>query len=287
MFEMKGYFFGLICVGCSILFWTFSQGCNQNGNIPAGDRELARVYNKTLYLSAIGHLVPDDTPPDDSILITRAFVQRWVYDQLLMYEAERNIPKDLNIDQLVRDYRASLVRFNFEQQIIAEKLDSTVSETELLSFYETNKDQFQLESTILKSLVIKVPKDAPAAELNKLWYGKEDAKLKAFCEKWAVLALLDSEKWYKIEEVAAILPQGTLNAQNVAPNREGILTDGDFRYYYRVLETIKGKETAPLEFVREQASKVILHRRKQQLLEQWKEQLYQKELRRENIKIVM
>ena len=68
----------------------------------------------------------------------------------LMYEAERNIPKDLNIDELVRDYRASLVRFNFEEQLIAEKLDSSVSEAETKAFYENNKDQFQLESTILK-----------------------------------------------------------------------------------------------------------------------------------------
>ncbi|MCK6694032.1 MAG: hypothetical protein L6Q97_18265, partial [Thermoanaerobaculia bacterium] len=64
------------------------------------------------------------------------------------------------------------------------------------------------------------------------------------------------------------------------------LSDGDFRYYYRVLESVKGKETAPFEYVREQASKVILHKRKQQLLEKWKEDLYQKELRRENIQIV-
>jgi hypothetical protein len=31
---------------------------------------------------------------------------------------------------------------------------------------------------------------------------------------------------------------------------------------------------------------VILHKRKQELLERWKEDLYQKELRRENVKII-
>ncbi|MDX2133553.1 MAG: peptidylprolyl isomerase [Saprospiraceae bacterium] len=268
--------------------WPILPGCSGRGRVPENDVELARVYNKTLLLSATGHVVPEGTPPDDSVLMLRAYVQRWVYDQLLMYEAERNIPQDLNIDQLVRDYRASLVRFNFEQRIIAEQLDSTIAESELQSFYENNKDQFQLENTILKCLLIKVPKDAPVSELNKMWYSRNDrerAGMQAFCDKWAVLAFLDPEKWYKIEEVAAILPQGTLTAQNAAPNREGALSDGDFRYYYRVLETVKSKETAPLEFVREQASKVILHLRKQKLLEAWKEQLYQKELRRENIKL--
>jgi hypothetical protein len=274
----------------SLLTLLHAAGCGSKSNAPAeGDKLLATVYNKNLYASQLEGVVPEGVSPEDSVLMVSAYSKRWVYDQLLMYEAERNIPKDLDIDQLVRDYRASLVRFNFEQQIIAEKLDSTVSEAELKAFYENNKDQFQLESTILKFLLIKIPGDAPQGELNKLWYSKKDAdqaKLNAFAKQWATMALLDREKWYKLDEVAALLPKGTLTSDNVGSRREGTLSDGDFRYYYRVLETVKGKETAPFDYVREQASKVILHKRKQQLLETWKEDLYQKELRRENIKIL-
>ncbi|MCB0577003.1 MAG: hypothetical protein KDC61_20765, partial [Saprospiraceae bacterium] len=106
-----------------------------------------------------------------------------------------------------------------------------------------------------------------------------------FAKQWNAFALLDREKWYKLEEVAALLPKGTLTPDNVASRREGTLSDGDFRYYYRVLETVQGKATAPFDYVKEQASKVILHKRKQEMLERWKEDLYQKELRRENVKI--
>lgn len=264
--------------------------CSDPNNAPKeGDKLLAKVYNKDLYLSQLEGIVPEGTSASDSVLMVTAYTQRWVREQLLMYEAERNIPKDLNIDKLVRDYRASLVRFNFEQQIIAEKLDSTVSEAELKAFYENNKDQFQLESTILKCQLLKLPPNAPQNELNKLWYSRsasDEAKLRAYAKQWAALALLDKEKWYKLDEVAALLPKGTLSSDNVGSRREGTLSDGDFQYYYRVLETVKGKETAPYEYVKEQASKVILHKRKQQLLEKWKEDLYQKELRRENIQIV-
>lgn len=264
--------------------------CGDADNPPKeGDKLLAKVYNKNLYLSQLEGIVPEGTTANDSVLMVTAYVQRWVRDQLLMYEAERNIPKDLNIDKLVRDYRASLVRFNFEQQIVAEKLDSTVSDAELKAFYENNKDQFQLESTILKFQLLKLPPNAPLNDLNKIWYSRgasDEVKLRNYAKQWAALALLDTEKWYKLDEVAALLPKGTLSSDNVGSRREGTLSDGDFRYYYRVLESVKGKETAPFEYVREQASKVILHKRKQQLLEKWKEDLYQKELRRENIQIV-
>lgn len=275
-----------ILLFCALALWH----CGDTDNPPKeGDKLLAKVYNKSLYLSQLEDIVPEGTAANDSVLMVTAYVQRWVRDQLLMYEAERNIPKDLNIDKLVRDYRASLVRFNFEQQIVAEQLDSTVSDAELKAFYENNKDQFQLESTILKFQLLKLPPNAPLNELNKIWYSRsasDEAKLRNYAKQWAALALLDTEKWYKLDEVAALLPKGTLSSDNVGSRREGTLSDGDFRYYYRVLESVKGKETAPFEYVREQASKVILHKRKQQLLEKWKEDLYQKELRRENIQIV-
>jgi hypothetical protein len=254
-----------------------------------GDKLLAQVYNKNLYLSELDGIVPEGVTKEDSALIISAYTQRWAREQLLMYEAERNIPKDLDIDELVRSYRASLVRFNFEEKIIAEKLDSTITEAELKTYYENNKDQFQLESTILKCLLLKFPLQAPQAEINKLWYSRnptDENKLKALARQWNAAALLDRQKWYKLEEVAALLPKGTLSSDNIGSRREGTLSDGDARYYYRVLEVVQGKTTAPFDYVREQASKVILHKRKQELLEKWKEELYQKELRRENVKIL-
>ncbi|MEQ1744703.1 MAG: peptidylprolyl isomerase [Saprospiraceae bacterium] len=268
----------------------FLWQCGSSDSPPKeGDRLLAKVYNKSLYLSELEGIVPEYSTPSDSVLMVTAFAQRWIRDQLLMYEAERNIPKDLNIDKLVRDYRASLVRFNFEEQIIAEKLDSTVSETELKNYYENNKDQFQLESTILKCQFLKLLPNSPQYEFNKIWYGRtasDAAKLRNYAKQWAPLALLDTEKWYKLEEIAALLPKGTLSSDNVGSRREGTLSDGDFRYCYRVLETVKGKETAPFEYVKEQASKVILHKRKLELLERWKEDLYQQELRRQNVQVL-
>lgn len=270
-----------------LLALLFSAACG-GGGASTDDVALAQVYNKTLLLSELEGVVPEGTPPTDSALMVSAYVQRWVREQLLMYEAERNIPKDLDIDELVRNYRASLVRFNFEEQIIAEKLDSTVSEDELREYYEGNKDQFQLESTILKCQLLKLRPEAPQAEINKLWNSRKDSdkpKLAAFAKMWAEVALLDEEKWYKLEDIAAILPDGTLSPDNINSRREGTLSDGGIRYYYRVAEAVQGKTTAPFDYAREQASKVILHHRKQRLLEKWKEELYQKELRRENIKI--
>ena len=264
------------------------SGCGSSTSPKADDKLLAKVYNKSLFLSALDGVVPDGVTKEDSALMVDAYVQRWAREQLLMYEAERNIPKDIDIDELVRSYRASLVRFNFEEQLIAEKMDSTVAESELLSFYENNKAQFQLESMILKCLILKLPGNEDESAINKLWNSNnpsDEAKLKTLARQKAQITLLDRDKWYKLEEVAAILPKGTLTPDNMGSRREGTLKEGDYRYYYRVLETAQGKSTAPFDYVKEQATRIILHKRKQDLLDKWKEDLYQKELKRENIKI--
>ncbi|MCB0525873.1 MAG: peptidyl-prolyl cis-trans isomerase [Saprospiraceae bacterium] len=271
----------LLCVAVA------SVHCGNAESDKTDDVLLAKVYNKSLYLSELDGVVPEDVSQEDSALMVAAYVQRWARDQLLMYEAERNIPKDLNIDELVRNYRASLVRFNFEEQIIAEKLDSVVTDDEMRNFYDNNKEQFQLESMILKCVVLKIPSDDKSEkEFNKLWNSRKPGdmnKLKSLAAQKAVLALLDEDKWYKLQEVAALLPKGTLTSENMSSRREGTLRDGDFRYYYRVLESAQGKSTAPFDYVKEQASRIILHKRKQDLLENWKKSLYDRELKRENI----
>lgn len=281
---MKYILTSLLALGIALL-----SGCKNSGDVKAGDKLLAKVYNKSLYLSALEGMVPDGVSKEDSALMVSAYIQRWARDQLLMYEAERNIPKDLDIDELVRNYRASLVRFNFEEQIIAEKLDSTVTDAELKTYYQNNQDQFQLESTILKCQLLKIPADASSSDINKIWNSNnpdDDAKLKTLAHQKNAQALLDREKWYKLDDIAALLPSGTLTSENVRSRQEGTLSDGNFRYYYRVLETAQGKTTAPFDYVKEQATRIILHKRKQDLLDKWKEDLYQRELKRENVQIL-
>lgn len=281
--TMKKIFFALLLPSAACM-------CHCGSDSPReGDQPLARVYNKTLYRSSLEGVVPEGTSPEDSALLVSAYMQRWVREQLLMYEAERNIPKDLDIDELVRNYRASLVRYNFEEKIISEKLDSTVTEEELAAFYENNKDQFQLESPIVKCLLIKTSADANAGEIARLWNSRSEpdaARLENMARQYATLALLDRDKWYTLDEIATILPRGTLTPDNTSTRRDGILSDNDYRYFYRILETAQSKTTAPFDYVRGQATRLILHKRKQDLLEKWNEELYQRELKRENVQIL-
>jgi hypothetical protein len=275
-FLLISALFALVLIAC--------KGSSEKEN----DVVIASVYDKKLYKSELTDVVPDGVVGSDSALAVSAYIKRWSLDALMMYQAERNVTYDEELDRLVRDYRASLVRHSFENKLISEQLDSTVSEQELRAFVDKNSDQFQLEATILRCKVLKVPEEAPINEFNKLWSKKgteNEAQLNDAAAKWASVRLLDENKWYRIDEISSLLPKGAITADNVSNRKEGSIRDGNFVYYYRVIEAVRNKETAPFEYSRNKAVVLILHQRKNQIIEKWKADSYDKELRRKNIQI--
>jgi hypothetical protein len=253
------------------------------------DKLLAQVHNRMLYQSDLAGMFPEHCTAEDSSNIVTHFIERWVRDNVLMHEAERNLPKDLNIDELVRDYRASLIRHNFEKTMVNFLLDTIVSDEEKRAYYEKNKEHFSLSTTILRCHLIKVPKTAEGFdELKKLWRGKTDESFTALLElatKQASIYMLEDSTWYKIEDIALQFPKGSISSGNLSEGKDIMLEDKESHYLFRVLEVIRENKLAPISYVDEQISKVILHERKEKLIKEEKEEIYQRELRKNNIKV--
>lgn len=266
-----------------------TMGCSlESGDEAVDDRLLAKVHNKTLYVSELDGMFPEGTSAADSTFIIEVFTRRWIRDAVVLHEAEQNIPSDLNIDKLVRDYRASLIRHNYEKILVEELLENEVTEEDLVAFYEQNKQQYQLETPIVRCYLVKVPLPVPDAnQLRKLWNSDEPADFQAlvdYCNEHAETHLLSGQDWYKVENIALELPKGMVTAGNISQGLEFSRKGKDYQYYFKVLEVKKRQDIAPLSYIKEQARKVILRNRKEELLEQKIEAMYERELRRKNIK---
>lgn len=261
-------------------------GCSSDSS-GEDDPVLARVHQKTLRLSALDGMFPPDATAEDSLLIQSAFVRRWSREAVLQWEAERNLPADLNIDKLVRDYRASLVSSHYEEVLVSERLDSNVSQAELEAYYEEHKQQYQLERPIVRCFFIRVPYPTPEEELlGQLWNNgnvTDTTALRAYCDSLSEISLLNEADWYSLDDIAAQLPDGTLTRENVDSKREFTQRDGTYRYYFKLLELKPRLEIAPLSYVEDQARRIILHGRKRDVLDQAREDIFQRELRRKNV----
>lgn len=265
--------------------------CKNPLNTGVPDKLLATVFNKSLYVSNMEDMFPENASHQDSALVINAYTDRWVREQLIMHEAEQNIPKDLNIDELVQKYRASLILNSYEEQLTTKGLDTTISEPELKAFYERNKEQYQLSTPIVHCYFLKIMKSTPQPDsLQKWWNNPKSAdnliKMQKYAQQYSKSFILEDSSWHRVDDIAILLPKGTVSSDNISEGKEITIKDENFLYYFRALKMMNQKEIAPLSFIKEQASKFILNQRKQQLLETKKQEMYDAELKKNNVKIL-
>ncbi len=275
-----------------VVFWLGSVllfACQKGGGT-GRDKVLATVFDRNLYLSDLKPMIPEGATAEDSTLIINAFVERWVRDAALAHEAELAIPKDLNIDKLVADYRSSLAKNNYEKTLIQQFLDSIVTEQDYLSYYEQNKQQFLLKAPLYKCYFLKIPRKAKGIDKVKKWLKADDVQnideIKSFAINANASFLLNDSVWYQASELIDKFPKDAIGQDELVSKKTITYSDENFKYFLKILNKIDAGEVSPLEKVRNQIKLVILHQRKKKLLREKKEALYERAMRGNNIKIM-
>jgi DNA-binding transcriptional ArsR family regulator len=244
---------------------------------------LAEVYDNKLYVADIQPFLPQDATEEDSLLFISTYVERWAKEAIMLHEAEKNWSEEINIDALVENYRASLIRQHYEEQLIENELIKKIDEEELREFYEKNKAQYELEAPIVRALLIKLPRSVgKPSEFNRWWDNAQSDsssfnQLKAFVQLHSEEVYLSDSIWYDLKEINTILPEGSITEDNVRTKREFTQRDDDYEYFYRNLEVINKRAIAPFEYIEAQASRFILQQRKNELLQERRKELYETE----------
>ena len=282
---MKSRFYFLLLIGgCWCL------GCTPKTEVVQdNDTLLAKAHKQSLYLSDLEGMFPAGSTREDSTLFVNAFVERWVRERLLLHEAELNVPHDVNIDALVRDYRSTLVLHNYEKILIESDLDSTITEAEIQTFYDENKDEYQLKNPIIRCQFLKIPVSAPNIDQVTTWWQSTDEndaiRLMNYCNKNAEIYYLNEKNWSEIDKIAKHLPKGVLTNANVHTQKNYQHKDENYLYILKVLEVVSNNQPLPIGYIENRAKKVILHQRKIKLIEDKKEALYEAEVNRNNVQI--
>ncbi len=272
---------------CLILIGSF--GCNRfNKPTDSEDTLLASVFDRNLHMSELEDLIPSGSTAVDSQQFIKSYITRWIKSALMMEEAEKNIPADLELDKLVNMYRESLILHNYEKLLVEKNIDTTVNEQLLLDHYQENKDDYQLKYTIIRSVYVKLKaKDSAVKKLAKA--------LKASKLDWSNLqqlikfsepeTRLDTSSWVKALEVIESTPGNQITIRNLSKGKLYEIEKDGFKHFLKVLEVARADGTAPYSFVRDQILKLVQHQQKSKLLEKLRDDLYNREISRQNIKI--
>ncbi len=252
---------------------------------------LARVYENNLYLSDIGHIFPENVSISDSVLILQNFVNKWVKQQLILQKAELNLTEEQkDVTQQIDEYRSSLLIYKYEQNLVAQKLDTVISMDEVKAYYDENPSTFSLDDHLLKCLFIKIPLDAPDLYRIRQIYRSEREQdvqeLESYCFQYAVKYDYFDDDWVTFESIARELPREIRNPEHyLRYNRYIEQQDSLYRYMVNIREYQLAGSVSPLAFVEEKIKTIILNKRKVQFINDLENNIYMDALNKGNFTV--
>ncbi len=243
---------------------------------------VAECYGKYLYESDLIGIVPENTPIMDSIQRVSNFIDSWIKRQVLVHQAEINLNKEeLDLKKQLEEYRNSLVIYAYESQLINQKLDTVISEDEIADYYEQNKEDFQLRSTMVRVAYVILKEDCKQkADFKKLLSDRDTLLLQNIdiqATYYAVKSNVDVDKWVRLDELTNIIPIEIFNAESFLKKKKFVCFDmNEYTYMVRFVDYLLEESISPLEMVSDNIKSVILAQRKEALLEKMNVALYEK-----------
>jgi len=267
------------------------SSCNLFQKREAGPKPVAKVFNTYLYVSDLEGLIPKGASKEDSLSIVKKYIDQWAHEQILIQQAENNIDKKkLDINKQMEDYKNSLIIYAYEQELIRQKLDTGVSDDEIQKYYDDNKKDFELKNDIVKISYVKVGKNAPNLDKLKGWLTSTDPKdkdkLSKYCYQFAQNFFLNDDVWLMFDDVLKEVPIQTFNPDLFLQNNRFVqIADSANVYFLGIKGYMIKNSTSPLSFEKENIRKIVLNKRKMDMIEEMKKNLYDQAISHNNITV--
>lgn len=266
---------------CFILIAFVSLLCSCKKTQPINDADvLVRVKDRSLTRPEVEKLIPRSASSADSLLIAESFIKKWVKDALVYEVAFRNLGNEkAEVDRLVEEYRHSLVRYRYQEQLVEERLSATIQESDKLNYYEQNEKQFVLDKGLIKGLFLKIPVDAPGLSEVKGWYKSSSEASLEKIEKYSVqnAAIYDYfyDKWVDFDEVMDNIPLHVANPNEfLKANKTVEVSDSSYCYLLNIKEYLPKGSVAPYDYAGPQIMEMLTNLRKVEFLKKFEEELY-------------
>lgn len=252
---------------------------------------VAQVYAYRLYNSELAEMIPDGTSAADSLRMASNLINTWVHEMVLLHKAEQNLAaKAKNVEKQLQDYRNSLITYAYEKELVRQKLDTNVTPAEIETYYQSNQQNFELKDNIIKVIYVKVDKKAPQLprlrNLCKSDKPQDLQELDKYCRQFAQNYFLDEDSWLFFDDLLKEIPIETYNKELFLENNRYIEVADSASLYFVNIKGFKIKNSiSPLAFEKENIRNIILNKRKQELVERMKKDIYREAVENGEIQV--
>ena len=253
---------------------------------------IAEVGRVVLYYDEMPKLIQRGINEADSAALFQNYINKWAKRQLLLRKAEENLSPALKdeITKQLEETRSNLVIYQYQRQMILEKLDTVLTDAELENYYAANENSFVLTSNIVKALFIKIPLETP--DLNKIRTlarsndHNDLQQLETYCYQFAEKFDDFNEAWVPMDKLSVELPQNIENEEYFLKRNTFFETsDSTSLYLVSIRDYRLRSSLAPFEYVKDDIKRIIWNKRRFEFIQSLENGIYNDALKDNSFKI--
>ena len=121
-------------------------------------------------------ILPQDYTKEDSTKLVNLYIEEWVKKKAIVDKAEENIDELTlkEIENKMVEYRQDLLINAYNNYLIEKTISDSVSEVDILNYFEKNKNSFPLAKTIIQYRAVTVHKEDESRAEKLFNSGKEE-----------------------------------------------------------------------------------------------------------------
>jgi len=242
---------------------------------------VARAGDAYLYLDDLPKLIQPGTSQADSAVLIHNYINSWAKKEFIFRKAEENLSQELTneIDSQIEETRANLVIYQYQRQMMLERMDTVINEAEMESYYNDNQASFVLGSNIIKALFIKLPVETPnLARIRSLARSSEQTdlqELESICYQFAEKFDDFNEQWVPFDRLWVELPEEIQNEESFLRRTTFHEATDSLNMYFITIRDYRLRSTpATFEYVREDIKRIIWNNRRLEFIQNLENSIY-------------
>jgi hypothetical protein len=265
----------------SVFAIIFVIGCKTVQEEETEPTPVARAFDRILTWETLGDVIPNNATAEDSAQLAERYVNTWLKEQVVLHHTELHLTEEQKkFDKEIEDFRKSLLTYAYESQLVTQRMDTAVSQEEMKAYYDGNLEIFALKDYIVKvKYCILDTETSKITKFRKLFNSTDPedlVKLEQFCVDNGAAYYLSLDNWRYFEEILQDVPLQVYNVESFLKKNKSIEFEQENRLYFlSVLDYQLKDDVSPISLVEDQIRNLILNRRKMELLNKMRDDLYQ------------
>ena len=229
---------------------------------------------------------------EDSTSAVQSYIRQWARKELMALRAEESLTPEYKaeVNRQLNEMRNNLLIYQYQHQMIIQKMDTTVTDNEVQDYYVSNLSTFTLTSNLVRALYIKVPEEMSELDrIRKLYRSQESddiQELEDICTRFGLRFEDYNDEWIPFTQLLMEVPFESVDQEQwLARNSAVELKDDRFSYFMAIREYRLRNSVAPFEYIRGQIRTIILNNRRNDFLQKLEDGIYNEAMSNNTLKL--